>query len=454
MSYKIVDGRRERQFDGVLEDSNTRTLTACSPTAPTYLSYAGGLNGPYRFMTDYVTPRFTQRSNSGEIVNKPCTKLEVNYSTERTGYEHTRDGFPSSCGTYPGTTWKDHNEFLLGRVFGNLDWKAEITNKDNAPWVDLRSEASTKALSYVKKPDVSYPTVLGEIRGTLRMLRNPIKALTDLTRKHSQSIKREATRQRRRARELQRSRKLGLTEVELRLAQKDVREGDLRALQIAQGAGNQYLTWLYGVRPLLQDIEGTLDALFHDNWSPRHTARGKAVWQDTTVDEIYQSIGSPLTGIYMTRTVDVRAEVRAGFLYEHTFDLQDRLGWNASSVPAALWELVPYSFLVDQVVNVGQTLKALVAAATTRPLAQWISERAIITVTRQVTDTGFDPSPPGGGNWTRTIECRDKDSVVIETYSREPNVQLWTNIALRSTFVTPDLGTGLAHLSLLLQKLK
>jgi hypothetical protein len=444
LETSIVEGRRTRSSDTVLELANDRVIRFCAPTSDLTLSYTGGRAGIYRIMTDVVTPRYTTKIAQGEIVNNPCHSTKVTYSVDSTGYEHYFPGYPGLCSSNPGGAWKDTNPSLLGRIFGALDWKGELAVKDNIPQVDMDSEASTKALSYVKAPDVDSLVSIAEMREAFRTIRNPIKAFTDLTRKYQSAIKTEKRRQKKRAQQL----RIAQGGTLRRLANKSVSTADERALLIAKGAGNQYLTWLYGIRPIMQDVDGTLDALFHQEINERYTARGSSKWSDQTVDEVTTSIGNPLTSATMRRTVTIEATHRAGLLYQHNFDLGDRLGLQATQVPAALWELVPFSFVVDWAVNVGETIQALTAAATTRPLAQWITRKHKITVQREIIATGFNPNV----GYVITQECQDKDSVIIETYDRYPNVRLWANIALR-TRIPLNADNSLAALSLILQKL-
>lgn len=438
-------GRRHRKSDTVLENSNERVISFCSPASHVTTSYAGCNSGIFREMTDYVTPRFVQRIAKGEVINNRCDSIVATYSCAPTGYEHARPGYPGSCGLTPSAAYKDYTPSLLGRIYGPLDHKTVLGAINDIPVVDMESEASTKALSHVRAPDVQGAVSIAEMRETLRTLRNPIKALTGLTQKYRHSIRDENRRRQRRAAQL---RVAYDKDLRARIIKQNPSQGDARALAIAQGAGSQYLAYIYGIRPIMQDIDGTLDALFHDNWTERFTARGLSEWTDQVVDEATTSVGNPLTSVTLRTTRTIEAKIRAGFMYQHRYDLGDRLGLQVSQVPIALWEVVPYSFVVDWAFNVGEVISALTAAATTQPLAQWLSHHYTITVEREIISTGFDATK----GFVVTLPCQDQDKVVVEVYSRNPSVRLWANIALRARFPLRP-GNMMAALSLLLQKL-
>lgn len=440
----------------MLTGTNVRTISVCNNPNVT-VQYQGGTEGTYKKMTDYPVPGFRRRSLLGEVFNNPCDAVKVLQSYEMTGYQHSLVSPGCTYGT--SHAWKDHNQSLLHRVYGPILWTAALAQHRFDSAVDLESQAATQALSRVKAPEVQGMAFIGEIRETLKTLRNPIKALTDLTRKYSKAIKAEKIAERRRQVNLRKRRKRRASDASREAAfrlTKDVNSASTeleRGLLLAQGAGNQYLAWLYGVRPLMQDIEGTLEALHNDRNSifvpVRQTARGRVIETDETTSDVVTTIGDPLTSITVRTVVKRERTVRAGFLYAHQPELvKDALGLNLAQIPAALWELTPWSFVADWAFNVGEVISALTAAVTTPSLAEWISTKTEIDVKREVISTTLNSH---GGLWAVDIPCSDKDSCVIETYTRRP-ARLWTNVSLRASFPL-NANNGLAALSLFIQQL-
>lgn len=94
------------------------------------------------------------------------------------------------------------------------------------------------------------------------------------------------------------------------------------------------------------------------------------------------------TGSFWKVTFDVnqtlQVDVRAGVLYE-IVNSHNRYGFNFSDLPAAAWELVPFSFVVDWFTNVGQFIRGVTPKFGARELATWTSVKRTKTV--QVTQT-------------------------------------------------------------------
>lgn len=274
------------------------------------------------------------------------------------------------------------------------------------PLGSLRTTASVMALSKVKNPSVQGLVFLKEINQTLALLKNPISAVTALLKKS-------------------------------KLTQKNV----------ASSASSQTLAVNFGIMPLMHDIEGLLEALVHAV-SKRETARGYAA--QTFVDngtELVLHVGGVSTSYYK-ETYTESVEIRTGALY--AFDgrsLADSLGFSLRDLPAAAWESLPWSFLVDWFSNVGKVISSVTAAVSNEFLAQWESVRTIQTVRRQVLRHSIN----SGYAWQVNKACSDWDQCIYETYTRTP-VNLVTNVGFQLNF-SLDRVPAVTALALLMQQL-
>ena len=128
-------------------------------------------------------------------------------------------------------------------------------------------------------------------------------------------------------------------------------------------------TWLetqYGWRPLLSDIRGANDAL--KDLAARPSLEMKVVrgvadqvtpLGSTTGD--YDVFGQSIVGVSITSKVTFSVMYRAGIALQSPSTLTmnaTTLGFDPSNFVPTVWELVPWSFLIDYFTNIGEVLNA------------------------------------------------------------------------------------------------
>jgi hypothetical protein len=352
-------------------------------------------------MNDFVHPGFRALSRKGKIFNSPMSRVRNTFTYSATGYEHQYAN--ADCATYQWGTWKDSYTNLLAWRAGALSL---ATPGSSLPTDELVTDVATRCRAGIKDPNVQGMVFVAELRQTLSMLRNPIRAATDL---------------------LQRGK-------------------GVNGKDVGGAAGSQYLTYVFGLRPLMLDIEGIIDALVQRTYD-RETSRAYASDSLDSTSNVLLHQGSLMTA-YMEYTLNEKVEVRAGTLYAFSGrSMSDNLGVSLRDIPAAAWELLPWSFVVDWFTNVGHLISALTASCTNEILAEWVSTKTTVTVTRRVSSTVLVP----GSGWVINRQCGDRDMAVYETYSREP-ANLGGLMGLTFNF-TLDRTPILSAISLLLQQL-
>jgi hypothetical protein len=181
--------------------------------------------------------------------------------------------------------------------------------------------------------------LMGELRETLRMLRNPAKSLFE-------SAKNDY---------------LG--------ALKKRKHRDPK--NWARGLSGAWLEWVFGVMPLVSDINGVVDSLDRFNSDPivsrvitavgrqRQTLSPSSyhVW----IPDEHELVFSGKTEQYLKQKV----KLRGLYLRERseiknlttTQKLAQTFGLNAREFVPAMWELMPWSFLIDYFTNIGDILE-------------------------------------------------------------------------------------------------
>lgn len=155
-----------------------------------------------------------------------------------------------------------------------------------------------------------------------------------------------------------------------------------KGLSYAKAATAAWLEYRLGWKPLLYDIQSIQNAYAVSTKERIDPVRlverssTKISWSAEFVDAPYSQPyqeGIRAKGNFVT---DVK--VSAGVIYDLQDDTlaateQRAFGLNLSNVPAAMWELVPYSFVVDRFVSVGKWLNAIVPKPGVTILGNWTS---------------------------------------------------------------------------------
>lgn len=195
-----------------------------------------------------------------------------------------------------------------------------------------RSDVSYQAYTKMCTPDLDVGVMLGEARETLEMLHHPFVALPKFWKK------------------LQRPNffirsKLGLP----------------RASDAASYASNAWLTYRYGIDPLLKDISGIIGEytrISSKRLGPYCKKTFRQLGQTSAVSEGYTLLEGVYFGYKLSTTTN---NFCAAHLYydiiNQTMHRLTRLGVNPIDMINIAWELVPYSFVVDWWLGVGDWLK-------------------------------------------------------------------------------------------------
>lgn len=293
----------------------------------TVLSY--GKIGRTKLTLDNVTPHFAKRRARGEIINNPFYTEELEYQAEQ-GVVDLTSSFCPSGQIQRRSVWT----FCPPAFYYNaLEPTTSVITESEID--ELTKVACTSAMATANSPTTSGLVILGDMRETLHTLRHPLEGFFRFL---------NGVKSSRKYRAYKKSAQVG--------------KSLLRFMQ------DEWLTYRYGVRPLLYDIDNTVKAVkdaYVGLHKLRHTARGKAglVRTDTqtSVDKAYGP------GIKATEVLTTKDSVlvRAGMLYDFDsgkVDFEQNWGIRLSDVPDAAWDLLPFSFVADWFVNIQDTIDA------------------------------------------------------------------------------------------------
>lgn len=221
--------------------------------------------------------------------------------------------------------------------------------------------AKTKLLKKIREEQqhMNSPAVLAEILDVIRQFGAPFEAIVDLTNRRLNRLY------------LERRRLSGST--------------SFKRIKWHEIVASTYLEWAFGLQPLISDTRSAAEALARFQYEATGEARLRKRVQSRGIDSVKtQSTESgqvPQTSLFeyfgtYNKTTECRVQWIAGLSGEPTaaFGSNDRLlellGFKPENWIPAIWEAVPWSWLIDYFSNVGDILEAGVTNTST---VTWLS---------------------------------------------------------------------------------
>jgi len=284
---------------------------------------------------DVVTPQWFRKKRKGETVFNPMKKVEREVFHSSIGYVIKESGVGQNCdGVLRRVTYRSNEQtlpILLKRALslgsdGTIAVPSStiVTTDDIARLV---SEAATKVKSKIRTGDAGGWETIAEFSKTIKLLKHPFEGITKLTKT--------------------------LKGFSVRDGSKGVRSGaDLLAVP-----ASEWLKYRYGVLPLINDIKAVLKTLNSKSKGKiRKTERSTARLSGVTNRELVSNFGVLETTFLENRRHEVK--VRAMSLDEYIQDSQTDLGLTLDQIPKTVWDLIPFSFVVDWFANVSDFINA------------------------------------------------------------------------------------------------
>jgi hypothetical protein len=378
-------GSLEDAYEVIKDYSTTGALQTTSS-----FSSSSKANGSYQTTSDVVTERFESRRANGEVFMNP-------FSISKTRRETSRSFF--TFGPHP--VWGKRT--IEGTVACMWSVPPSRPAWFNTRISDAKQRTLAEALAKVASTEVLSLVSVAEAGKTARQLSKPFNAALTL-------IDKIATK------------KMSLV---------------AKGVSATSAATSAWLEYRFGWKPLLYDIQG-----IHDSWLQNEQFHSKPVrlvarasdsniiWD--SVQNVSSSVPTGTSGAKMVANYSHRAKVSSGVLYE-LYDeslasaTARRMGTRLSDVPSTIWELVPFSFVVDRFLDVGTWLNAIVPKPGVRSLGRWtttidyqLNFHRIMDVWVSVANAPATVYHNSGGTYSEEIQSIDR--VVDPIYVPVPTV--------------------------------
>jgi hypothetical protein len=395
---------------------------------------APGITGTSYFkqFTDTVTgrqnPQYRDQIKKG--INAGTPSSGARYVAKAADVSGSRNFYSANPATY------DPNQLGTIHRKGSFSGQATVTGSLILPALPLTGAAVTSAdnqaiqklYSQIKgiQSSVNTGEDLAEFGKTLKMLRNPLQSLIRLSH--------------------------------------DVVNGHLaafnynKAKHIAKALADTTLEYNFGIRPIISSVAKGMVGLQNRDYIARYfPINAKGQFDTSTVDE-----GSQFSGIFASRWT-LRSNIKTTVRYKGMWALgadfdrrsvQDVLGWNYRDIIPTVYNLIPYTWLLDYVTNTGNIVDSL--------SVPWSGMRwCMKTVRKEASNEGFfvkfssppaypvgpDSFTPGRHTVSGTAFVR---SLVTSLPVPTPQVNWdlttgqWTNVAALFASRLPIIGSRLS----------
>lgn len=317
-------------------------------TSTNVVNNPGGIVGFWNRTWDERTPRFHERIKKGEIITNPYHNIKEMRTNSINGII-ARSNNMCPGGVKPTLTQTREGPQLTYMLeqhpsYGRLQpyW---LLDQDTVSRV--AGIAATKCWSAAQSNDSQLLVTTAELNKTLKLLTNPLGNVKLLIKK----IERQKNASR-----------------------------ATRSLTLGKYLSSEWLSYRYGFRPLMLDIEQTLQALSRPQKKGWTRSKGSSSIEQVQTTPFVFPHGDIDTSWSLFHKHVYTAY--CGFLYDANLTTQDYLGVNIRSIPGSAWELIPYSFVVDWFANVGTYIEGLTAFVSRRTAGAYTIHKHEITLMR------------------------------------------------------------------------
>lgn len=352
---------RRRERDGRQISPYLRTIQDDIAVPPTLanLTYTHGQpHGDFEVMNDIVTPGYTLISASGGIINSPMSVYR-----EKVVYESQSREWTNTLPTDKAGKFKisDNGYFgsLLDTSVPDVGLRTHCVKLADEKQLSLL--AAVQARNNISKIHVQSLVSLVELPKTISLIGDSARTLTGIIR----------------------GVKTGNSQMVLNAIGGSSPKGPKQP--VLQSLSNRWLQYRYGWIPVVMEVQGALKALEKNRVLPqRATARGKQESnrrQNSTGSYLTTDAGTEL----YTFDLHEKMTVRAYCLYQADLKYQSARDFGVTELPLAIWELVPFSFVIDWFVQIGDWIEALTPKVGIDIKAEGVTKMRLRSCTRTFT---------------------------------------------------------------------
>jgi len=299
----------------------------------------------HKTVTDVVTPNYRSLIADGHIINNPCSITHSQRITGGGSYTASLKGDPETGSSVEGDGSVTHWAAQFGQNPFEYFEKANLSTS--------MTKAKLQALGNIDSTPYAFAEDIFEIRSTIRFIRDPLKSILKLVRQMKKKHRNRGSYKARYSASL---------------------------YDMSKTSSDIWLTYRFALTPLVKSVMDAIEVLdngLSDTPNLRRNARGKSEDNISSSDKITPAQFS------FDRATTSKEVLRANILYQvknPVTGVSRELGLRPSDIPETLWAIVPFSFMVDRVVDISGYIRAFTN------LANPNVEILAASITRKYTD--------------------------------------------------------------------
>lgn len=331
---------------------------------------SSGQHGTYsgEGTTDVVTSNYFSRIAAGEIINNPYERRVHTETYAQPGLFSFRITHPTT-GEYwdcTGPRQTDHDVWDLADAMSTFPGMSEARSS-------AIEAAVTAAHANVDVSSMLALTTVAESRQTISSVVSILRRVLNIYR--------------------------ALKRVDLRYLRRQISRRELE---------DRYMELRYAIRPLLYDISGIADGATRARGRTRRTFRGSGSGSFSGSSDRGTVYPIDVMRCKKTSHASYSVSARAGVLCDCT--VSELNVWGIDQLPETAWELLPFSFILDRFIKVGELIAAWTPNAGVNQRASWVTVKETFS-----TSTVYD-QPWVVHAWDKTC------SMATQTHTRTENV--------------------------------
>lgn len=372
-------------------------------------------------MLDVVTPGFLTLRNKGILVNNQMLREKLSHTVDYTVCNAigTDRGVPV---TYDAITDRGLEVVPVKGLLENGTMWQKFEEFDR--FTDL---AITRAHANVNLSEMNLYASMGELPETVRWIHSIVKRVGALTKalRGKLEVARVLNTLKLNAEDLKRFKDFNI----LKRYTATLARRKLNRRPSASPTDTLVGLWLeyrYAVRPLIADLQNAIKALDKAISTERLTARGREyhVGGSEQVISVPPTPNSNSIGVTAKITSKETIKARAGCLYIVDAQLSSFLDVLGLDQPVeALYELIPFSFILDWVFSIGDLLESWFKSSGLNVLQSWVTLQVETTRTCKVLSAKLYPESSVYKWPNQNFELGSSTSSVQWKW-RQPNPQL------------------------------
>lgn len=308
-------------------------------------------------MNDIVTPNFKKLVAQGVVINNPMDRTVTTWESSLVPVDHVHHHrkWDTTCSPDKYTHYGTRSKGVRPMADHYRTWSQFLAVSDSINVQSLIDRAVTQAWANVELSEADVLASIGEGKETVVSMIAIIKKV-----------------------------------IKLAINAKKLRFKELRGQFSPSELKELWMEARYAIRPLVYDAKAVIAAYKFEEPEDRLTFRGYAedYWSDSYTQREQISSATRYTDyVYQSsRSVQVRSGVLTQVKAVSNLNV-----WGGDKWIETMWELTPYSFIIDWFFNVGQTIASFTPEMGLDDLASWYVVHDLTYQIISITGSGINP---------------------------------------------------------------